>query len=200
MEEVHSLELLGLTISRDLSWAAHAGPAKLASTVSRRRGVLNFHFNHFLWRLGPLADYKAFLHNSVEYCSPLVAGAPWSHPSLLYSMECKALTIIGISHNKAKAQGELLLHHRLVSCFCFFRLFHGPNPFVISALRSFPALLGCMPPFMDINWLNSQNIGMPSFSNINLGVFLLMRVNVVPGNILHTMCQACWSFFLTHAN
>ena len=61
-----------------------------------------------------LTASDACANRSMEYCSPVEAGTTVSHLSLLDSVECKALKIIGTSCDEAEAQCLLLPHHRQV--------------------------------------------------------------------------------------
>ena len=46
--------------------------------------------------------YKAFIHSTMEYCSPLWAGASTSHLSHIDVVETKTIQIIGIFCNEAE--------------------------------------------------------------------------------------------------
>ena len=76
LEEVLSFRLLGLAICHDLSWESHI--SNLASKASRRLGILR-RAKSFLGPPEFMTTCKAFVHNLMEYCSPLWAGAPASH-------------------------------------------------------------------------------------------------------------------------
>ena len=71
LKEVVSLNLFGLTISHDLSWASHI--SKLASKTRHQLGILH-HAKSFLGTPELISTKKAFIHSLMEYCSPLWAG------------------------------------------------------------------------------------------------------------------------------
>ena len=118
LEEVLSFKLLGLTICHDLSSESHI--SNLASKASRRLGILR-RAKSFLGTPELLTTYKAFIHNLMEYCSPLWAGAPASHLSRLHAVETKEFRIIGISRNEAESLGLSLSHRRQVGGLSVFK-------------------------------------------------------------------------------
>uniref|UniRef100_A0A8C4Q7D4 Uncharacterized protein n=1 Tax=Eptatretus burgeri TaxID=7764 RepID=A0A8C4Q7D4_EPTBU len=100
LEEVLSFELLGLTISNDLSWESHI--SNLASKASCRLSILH-RAESFLGTPEFLTTYKAFVCSLMEYCSPLWGGAPASHLSRFHTVETKAFRVIGISRYEAES-------------------------------------------------------------------------------------------------
>ena len=95
-------------ISHDLYWANHI--SKFVSNGSRRLGILRC-IKSFLGTPELLSTYKPFICSLMEYCSPLLAGSPTSHLSLLDVVETTAFNIIGSSHDEAESMG-LSLHPR----------------------------------------------------------------------------------------
>ena len=67
--------------------------------------------NSFLGTPELLSTYKAFIHSSLDHCSPLWAV---SHLAHLDAVETKAFMIIGISHDEAESMGLSLRHRRQV--------------------------------------------------------------------------------------
>ena len=59
----------------------------------------------------PQPTYKVFFCSRMEYCSPLLTGAPASHLSRLHAVETKAFSIIGIDRDEA----ESLASHTLTA-------------------------------------------------------------------------------------
>ncbi len=127
LQEVLSLMLLGLTICHVLgkttlpSW-----PPKPVTDWAV--GIL-CQAKSFLGTPELLTTYKAFICSSMEYCSPLWAGAPASHLARLHAVETKAFRIIGISRDEANSKGFSLTHRRQVGGLSvFYRLLSGLAP------------------------------------------------------------------------
>ena len=81
----------------------------------------------------------------MEYCSPLLAGSPASHPAQLDAVETKAFNITGISHAEAESMGLSLSHHREVSGLSvFYLLLSGLAPSALSVLCHPQVSAGCI--------------------------------------------------------
>ena len=130
--EVQWLKCLGLTLSHDLSWASHI--SRLASKARRWLGILH-RTKSLLGTSELLSTCKAFIHSSMEYCSPLLAGGSASHLAQLDSVETKAFKIFSISCDEAESMGVSLSHHRQVGGLSvFYRLLSGLAPSALSML------------------------------------------------------------------
>ena len=74
----------------------------------------------------------------MEYCSPLLAGAPASRLALLDAVENKVLKIIGMSHGEVECLGPLVSQHSQVcDLSVLYHLLFGLAPFALS--RLFPS-------------------------------------------------------------
>ena len=76
---------------------------KMASKGSHRQGIVH-DSKSFLEKNQNYLAYKAFVHGSMESCSPSWDGAHISQLPLQDSIESKAFNIIGICYNEAEAQ------------------------------------------------------------------------------------------------
>ena len=118
-----SFKLLSHTICHNLSGESHI--SKLASEARCRLGILR-HANSFLGTPELPTIYKAFICSLMEYCSPLLGGAPASHLARLHAVETKAFRIIGISRDEAESLGLSLSQQREVSGLSvFYHLLNG---------------------------------------------------------------------------
>jgi len=165
---VQSLALLSRAICRDLSWAYH-DVKKLAFKASSILGILH-RSKSFLGKTELLTVDKAFLHSLMDYCSSRWSGTPASHPSLLDSAESKALKIIGIYCDEAKAQGLLISHCRqVIGLHVFYRLFADIAPSPLSHSSNTHNLFqDALALPVTSSWLGFQNSGCqnPTFQRL----------------------------------
>ena len=109
------------------------------------------------------STYKAFICSSLEYGSPLWAGAPASHLALLIAMEAKALKIIGATPVEAESGPVTLTMQtdRWRLCLLPPLLLLHPLPFSCSCLLSLcQNLMIDLPnqPLQDVQPLESLSI------------------------------------------
>ena len=119
-QESTSFRLVGLTISKDLTWNEYiTAIAKKASmkvgTLYRARGYLSpeciFHL------------YKSLIRPSMEYCCHIWAGAPVTVLNLLDRIQRRVINIIG---PKLASKLQTLYHRRNVASLClFYRYYNG---------------------------------------------------------------------------
>ena len=89
----------------------------MTSKANRSQGILH-HIDFLLGTPEFRSTYKAFICSLMKYCSPLWAGTPASHLTLLDAVETKAFRIIGSSRDEAESLGLSLCHCRQVGALC----------------------------------------------------------------------------------
>ena len=110
LTEVDDLEIRGVTIDKKLTWNKHI--SNISSRAGQRLGALR--------RIAPKLDvsgratvYKAQIRSVMEYASLCWMSASTTTLQLLERIQKKALKIIGIDSDEARANFSIpSLHHR----------------------------------------------------------------------------------------
>ena len=92
LDEQQSISLLGLTVSRDLSWKKYL--QSVCKQASQRIGCL-YRACRFLHPEVVLYLYKSTVRPLMEYCCHLWAGAPSTHLSPLDKVERRVKNLVG---------------------------------------------------------------------------------------------------------
>jgi hypothetical protein len=116
-----TLEMLGLTISKKLSWADQINKAAIGA--ARCLGFLR-RCKFYFTPSETLTIYKTFIRPRLEYNSHIWAGAPKTHLAALDRVQSRAsrmITDVNISSTL-----DSLSHRRNVGALCvFYKYFHG---------------------------------------------------------------------------
>ena len=130
MERVASFKLLGVYISRDLTWDAHVD--YILKKANKRLYILKA-----LRRSGVSVPdivniYCAVIRSVIEYASPVFSDLPAFLCCALERMQKRALSIIlpGVSYQEALCQSDLapLEARRAESCVNFMKSVKSSNP------------------------------------------------------------------------
>ena len=117
----HSIHMLGLHISNNLSWKEHI--KSIAKSASRKLCFL-YRSKRLFTPAQLLTLYKAQIRPILEYCCHIWGGASSSTLSVLDKIQEKAVRLIGDSSLTSNLQS--LSHRRSVACLSlFYRYFHG---------------------------------------------------------------------------
>ena len=133
LEDTDSVDLLGLTVNKDLSWTPVVN--KMARTASQRLGLLR-RAAPYLVPSQRATIYKTMIRSKMEYASSAWMGAPPTSLSKLDAIQRRAVRIIGISEDDGKNyQIQHLGHRRAVGAITLFhRMFYGEAPELLQHL------------------------------------------------------------------
>jgi len=127
----NSIDMLGLTISSNLSWQPHIH--NLARSASQKLGML-YRCRSYFTPEQLLRLYKGFIRPRLEYCSHVWGGSSSTH--LLDRVESKAFRLIQ-SPTITSNLPSLSLRRNVASLSLFYRYYFG---------RCSRELLECLPP------------------------------------------------------
>ena len=120
LEEKSSFKMLGLTFSSKLDWDSYI--ISITKTASKKIGAL-IHSMKFLSPEVALYLYKSTMHQCMEYCCHVWAGAPSCYLDLLDKLQKQICRIVGPS---LAASLEPLAYPRNVdSLSLFYRYYFG---------------------------------------------------------------------------
>lgn len=142
LEEVEDIELLGISINRNLSWSSVIN--KMVSSASQRLGLLR--------RASPYLDtsqkamiYKSMVRSVMEYSSCAWMGATPTSLSQLDAVQKRAMRIIGITTDDLNSNStniQPLCHRRAVGALSLFhRMYHGNAPDLLCELLPEPHVI-----------------------------------------------------------
>ena len=114
-----SLNILGITFSRDLNWKEHI--TSLAKSASKRLGVLS-RLRSFFTPAQLLTLYRGLIRPCMEYSSHVWGGS--THTALLNRVESKAFRLINTPSLTDSLQ-PLSVRRNVASLSLFYRYFHG---------------------------------------------------------------------------
>ena len=120
LQESTSFRLVGLTISKDLTWNKYI--TAIAKKASMKVGTL-YRAKGYLSQECILHLYKSLIRPSMEYCCHIWAGAPPTVLNLLDRIQRRVANIIG---PKLASKLQTLHHRRNVASLClFYRYYNG---------------------------------------------------------------------------
>lgn len=120
LPESDSIRLLGLTLSKDLSWNKYV--QLIATSAAKKVGSL-FRSRKILTPESILYLYKATIRPCIEYCCHLWAGASCECLNLLDRIQNRIVNMVG---PLLSSRLEPLAHRRNISSLClFYKYFHG---------------------------------------------------------------------------
>ena len=120
LQESDTISLLGLTVSRDLSWKSYI--QNVCKRAAQRIGSL-YRASRYLPPESILYLYKATIRPLMEYCCHLWAGAPKTHLQLLDRVEKRAKNLIG--QPLANELLPLSVRRDVASLSLFYRYYFG---------------------------------------------------------------------------
>ena len=120
LQESDTISLLGLTVSRDLSWKSYI--QNVSKRAAQRIGSL-YRASRYLPPESILYLYKATIRPLMEYCCHLWAGAPKTHLQLLDRVEKRAKNLIG--QPLANELLPLSVRRDVASLSLFYRYYFG---------------------------------------------------------------------------
>ena len=120
LPESDSIRLLGLTLSKDLSWNKYV--QLIATSAAKKVGSL-FRARKMLTPESILYLYKATIRPCIEYCCHLWAGASGECLNLLDRIQDRVINMVGPLLSSRLVP---LAHRRNISSLClFYKYFHG---------------------------------------------------------------------------
>ena len=128
---LHSINILGVEISSNLSWRSHI--VQIAKSASKKLGVL-FRCKNFFTSAQLLQLYTGLIRPRLEYCSHIWGAS--SSTSLLDRVESKAFCLIDYPDLTLNLD-SLALRRKVASLSLFYRYYHG---------RCSSELAACVPP------------------------------------------------------
>ena len=133
LSEADSVELLGLTLSRDLSW--NPVITKMAKTAAQRTGLLR-RAAPYLVPAQRAIIYKSMVRSKMEYASTAWHGATPTSLSKLDAIQRRAIRIINLpGEDPSSHQIQPLAHRRAVGATTMFhRMFYGNAPELLCQL------------------------------------------------------------------
>ena len=136
LAEESSLTIVGVTINKTLNWDDHIHA--IAQRAGQRSGAL-VRCSSVLPPSASLSAYKNFVRSTMEYCSPVWAGAAACHLSLLDRVQRRALWACCIDPDNISLCNELAVqtlgHRRAVASLCVLhRMITGVAPQPLTSL------------------------------------------------------------------